>query len=77
MSACLYEIVFNVLFGMFEGADYEYGQLIISDGANKPYYFRMEGTGANINSRTFFAGEITVTGTKAVKYITVHAWVLT
>ena len=62
----------QVSFAMFEGADYEYGQLIISDGANKPYYFRMEGTGANINSRTFFAGEITVTGTKAVKYITVH-----
>ena len=32
----------------------------------------MEGTGANINTRTFFGGEITVTGTKGVKHVTVH-----
>ncbi len=31
----------------------------------------MEGTGA-LTTRTFFAAEITVTGTKHVKYITVH-----
>ena len=49
----------------------DYGQVIIADGANKPYIFRMEGTG-NLNTRTFFAEEITVTGTKGVKYVTTH-----
>ena len=32
----------------------------------------MEGTGANLNSRTYFSSEITVTGTKHVKHVTVH-----
>ena len=58
-------------FSIFEGPTYDYGQLIISDGANKPYSFRMEGTGA-LNTRTFFAEEITVSSTKGVKYITLH-----
>jgi len=58
-------------FALFEGATHNYGQVIISDGVNKPYLFRMEGTGA-ITDRTFFAEEITVTGTKGVKYVTVH-----
>ena len=58
-------------FALFEGATYNYGQVIIADGANKLYAFRMEGTGA-LNTRTFFAEEITVDGTNAVKYITVH-----
>ena len=31
----------------------------------------MEGTGA-LNTRTFFAFEITVTGSESVKYITIH-----
>lgn len=58
-------------FVLFEGATFDYGQVIIADGANKLYAFRMEGTGA-LNTRTFFAEEITVTGTKFVKYITIH-----
>tara|TARA_R110002012_G_scaffold229713_1_gene402431 strand:- start:228 stop:1835 length:1608 start_codon:yes stop_codon:yes gene_type:complete len=58
-------------FTLFDGPTYNYGQVIISDGANKPYIFRMEGTGA-LSTRTFFAEEITVTGTKHVKYVTTH-----
>ena len=58
-------------FTLFDGATFDYGQVIISDGANKPYIFRMEGTGI-LTSRTFFAEEITVTGTKGVKYVTTH-----
>ena len=58
-------------FALFESATSDYGTLIIADGVNKPYAFRMEGTGA-LNTRTFFGEEITVTGTKGVEYITVH-----
>ena len=58
-------------FAFFEGGTHDYGEVIIADGANKPYRFRMEGTGA-LTTRTFFADEITVDGTKAVKYVTVH-----
>jgi len=58
-------------FAIFEGATYEYGEVIIADGANKLYSFRMEGTGA-LTTRTFFAFEITVDGTNGVKYITNH-----
>ena len=58
-------------FALFEGATFDYGEVIIADGANKPFFFRMEGTGA-LSSRTFFAGEITVDGTNGVKYITIH-----
>jgi hypothetical protein len=58
-------------FALFEGATFEYGELLIADGANKVYSFRMEGTG-NLNTRTFFANEITVDGTNGVKHITVH-----
>ena len=58
-------------FALFEGATFDYGEVFIADGANKIFSFRMEGTGA-LTTRTFFASEITVTGTKGVKYITVH-----
>jgi len=58
-------------FVIFEGATFDYGQLIIADGANKLYSFRMEGTGA-LTSRTFFAEEITVTGSKSVQFIAIH-----
>ena len=58
-------------FALFEGATFDYGEVIIADGANKPFFFRMEGTGA-LTTRTFFAGEITVDGTNGVKYITIH-----
>jgi hypothetical protein len=58
-------------FVLFEGATFDYGEVIIADGANKPWAFRMEGTGA-LNTRTFFTYEITVDGTNGVKYITIH-----
>mgnify|MGYP001158327573 CR=1 FL=1 len=58
-------------FVVFEGANFDYGELIIADGANKPWSFRMEGTGA-LNTRTFFTSEITVDGTNGVKYIAIH-----
>ena len=58
-------------FVLFEGATFDYGEVIIADGANKPWAFRMEGTGA-LNTRTFFTEEITVDGTNGVKYITIH-----
>src|SRR6056300_76580 len=57
-------------FAIFENS-YDYGEVIIADGANKPFAFRMEGTGA-LNTRTFFSKLITVDGTNSVKYITVH-----
>ena len=38
-------------FTLFDGATFDYGQVIIADGANKPYIFRMEGTGV-LTSRT-------------------------
>ena len=58
-------------FTIFETATSDYGTVIIADGANKPYAFRMEGSGA-LSGRTFFGEEITVTGTKHVKYVTTH-----
>lgn len=58
-------------FAVFEGANYDYGEVIIADGANKLYSFRMEGNGA-ITGRTFFSFEITVDGSNGVKYITNH-----
>lgn len=48
-----------------------YGEVIICDGANKPFYFYMTGTGA-LNTRTFFAGEITVNNNDAPKIVTIH-----
>jgi len=58
-------------FVLFEGATFDYGEVIIADGANKPWAFRMEGTGA-LTTRTFFTEEITVDGTNGVKYIAIH-----
>lgn len=58
-------------FAVLEGATFNYGEVFIADGANKIYSFRMEGTGA-LNTRTFFAFEITVDGSNGVKYITMH-----
>ena len=57
-------------FAVFENS-YDYGEIIISDGANRPFSFRMEGTGA-LNTRTFFSSLITVNSTNSVKYVTVH-----
>ena len=61
----------QISFAMFEGAGHDYGEIIIADGANKLFSFRMEGTGA-LNTRTFVTREITVTGTKGVTHITGH-----
>ena len=58
-------------FALFEGAGEDFGSIIIADGANKPWYFRMEGTG-DLTTRTFFTQEITVDVTNGVKYITSH-----
>ena len=57
-------------FDIYEGSS-DYGDLLITDGANKPFRFRMEGTGT-LTSRTFQAEEITVTGTVAPKLGTIH-----
>ena len=62
----------KISFSLFEGPTYDYGLLVICDGANKPYYFRMEGTGSNINTRTYFSGEVTVTGTKFATHSEIH-----
>jgi len=60
----------QVSFSLFEGT-FDYGEVLICDGANKPYFFRMEGTG-DLTTRTFFADEITVDGTAAPSVGTMH-----
>lgn len=50
-------------FALFEGTT-DYGEVLICDGANKPFFFKMTGTGS-LTDRTFFAGEITVSSTTA------------
>jgi hypothetical protein len=57
-------------FAVYEG-NTDYGQLIICDGVNKPFYFHMEGSGL-LNTRTFFAEEITVNSTHAPTVGVVH-----
>ena len=61
----------QIQFAMFEGAAQDYGTVIIADGANKPFSFRMEGTGA-LSARTYFTEEVTVTGTKHATFVTSH-----
>jgi len=58
-------------FALFEAATQDYGTVVISDGINKPWTFRMEGSGV-LSGRTYFTSEITVTGSEGVKYITSH-----
>ena len=57
-------------FAFFEGLS-DYGEILICDGTNKPYFFRMQGTGS-LTSRTFFSGEITVDSTVAPAVGTIH-----
>jgi len=58
-------------FSLFSNS-YDYGELIIADGANQLFSFRMEGLGA-LNTRTFHTQEISIiSGTHAVREITVH-----
>ena len=44
------------IFTIFEG-NTNYGEVIITDGANLPFYFRMSGSGA-LNTRSFYIDEI-------------------
>jgi hypothetical protein len=55
---------------IFEG-NTDYGQIIITDGVNKPFLFSMTGTGG-LTSRTFFAEEVTVSGTTAPTVCAIH-----
>ena len=48
-------------FALYEGTS-DYRELVICDGVNEPFLFQMTGTGG-LTSRTFFAKEITVSGT--------------
>ena len=59
-------------FAIYEG-DTDYGELIVTDRGSgvKPFYFKMTGTG-DLDSRTFFAKEITVSGTHYPKYCVIH-----
>ena len=57
-------------FALFEGTS-DYGEVLICDGANKPFFFKMTGTGA-LADRTFFAGEITVDSTTAPTVGVIH-----
>jgi hypothetical protein len=59
-------------FAIYEG-DTDYGELIVTDRGSgvKPFYFKMTGTG-DLDTRTFFAKEITVSGTHYPKYCVIH-----
>jgi hypothetical protein len=59
-------------FAIYEG-DTDYGELIVTDRGTgvKPFYFKMTGTG-DLEDRTFFAKEITVSGTHYPKYCVIH-----
>ena len=56
----------------YEG-DTTYGEVIITDEGSgvKPFYFKMTGTGA-LSDRTYYAKEITVSGTHYPKFCTIH-----
>ena len=57
-------------FALYEGTS-DYGELVICDGVNEPFLFQMTGTGG-LNSRTFFAKEITVSGTTGPAHAVIH-----
>jgi len=57
-------------FALYEG-NTDYGQIVICDGVNRPFYFQMQGTGI-LTTRTFFAEEIVVDGTVAPSVCAVH-----
>ena len=57
-------------FALYEGTS-DYGELIICDGVNEPFLFQMTGTGA-LTDRTFFAKEITVSGTTGPAVGVIH-----
>ena len=55
---------------VYEG-DTTYGEVFICDGANKPFYFKMTGTGV-LSNRTYFAKEVTVSSTTAPGVGVIH-----
>ena len=59
-------------FVTYEG-DTTYGEVIITDEGSgvKPFYFKMTGSGA-LSDRTYFAKEITVSGSHYPKFCTIH-----
>tara|TARA_R100000951_G_scaffold25594_2_gene21789 strand:- start:180 stop:1814 length:1635 start_codon:yes stop_codon:yes gene_type:complete len=59
-------------FSTYEG-DTTYGEVIITDEGSgvKPFYFKMTGSGA-LSNRTYFAKEITVSGSVYPKFCTIH-----
>ena len=57
-------------FALYEGTS-DYGELVICDGVNEPFLFQMTGTGG-LASRTFFAKEITVSGTTGPAFGVIH-----
>ena len=59
-------------FALYEG-DSDYGELVITDEASsaKPFYFKMTGAGA-LTNRTYFAKEITVSGSVYPTVATMH-----
>ena len=60
-------------FALFEGLS-DYGELVITDksGNNKPFLFKMTGTGSALSSRTYFVSQITIDGSKTAKFCTIH-----
>jgi len=60
-------------FATFEG-NTDYGEVVITDEGSgvKPFYFKMTGTGDALSSRTYFAKEITVSGTHYPKFCVIH-----
>lgn len=57
-------------FALYEGTS-DYGELVICDGVNEPFLFQMTGTGV-LTDRTFFAKEITVSGTTGPAFGVIH-----
>jgi len=55
---------------IFEGNE-EYGQVLVCDSQNKPFLFKMTGSGA-LSGRTYFAEEVTVSGTTAPSFGVIH-----
>ena len=60
-------------FTIYEGTS-DYGDLVITDksGNNKPFLFKMTGTGDALSSRTYFVSQITISGSKTAKFCTIH-----
>jgi len=60
-------------FAVFEGPS-DFGEVVITDksGNNKPFLFKMTGTNADVTARTFFASQITISGSTKAKFCTIH-----